>query len=99
MNFSSSVDSYIHTLPCYSSSAYLEVLLIQERNVPLEGLGLPLQFILVFNELSVDMLEMFDLALQGHELIFSGPQSDFTIIFDVDQLFPSKEFLIIHLSE
>ena len=45
------------------------------------------------------MLEMFDLALQSHELIFSGSQGDFTIIFDVDQLFASKEFLIIHLSE
>ena len=101
MNFSSSVDSYIrkHYRYIHPLHAYLEVLLIQERNVPLEGLCLPLQFILVFNELSVDMLEMFDLPLQGHELIFSRSQGDFTVIFDVDQLFTSKEFLVIHLSQ
>jgi hypothetical protein len=62
-----------------------------------EGFDFILKLVLVVNLPAVEVLKLLDLSLECSDLILSQLKSNLAIILQVDKLFASEEFLIVHL--
>lgn len=102
-NLALAVQSTSDRLVCLNEllelSRQLKVLLVEERDVALEGLDFVLELVLVFDLLAVHEFEVLDLSLERGDLVLAELVGDAAIVVKVGELLPAEELLVVHLRE